>query len=340
VVTLKDVARVAGVSKMTVSNVLNGRSGQVSEETSRRVMEAVKKLRYEGNAAARALSAAKSGIVVFVYPGPDSKQFGFGNPHDSLLLHAIEQRISGAGRHLMVRSSANDVSTTARAIGSWNAEGAIFYGVLADEVPKLRASHNVPMVFVDAVGPEPTATVGIDDKLGGYLSTKHLLDAGHRRIAFVGPLDPRRQVVQDRCAGFEQAMAEVPGAVAATFYSDTEFTFARQTADQVLTDQRAFTAAVATADTIAVGLMRAVQGQGLNVPRDFSVIGFDDIFLAEMVSPPLTSVRQDVLEKGRRAADLLLSQLANGQTTEHVILTPRLTVRESVAPPPDAVAGL
>ncbi|MDF1489583.1 LacI family DNA-binding transcriptional regulator [Tessaracoccus caeni] len=334
-VTLKDVARVAGVTKMTVSNVLNGRTGQVSEQTSRRVMQAVKELGYERNAAARALSAARSGIVVFIYPGPNSRQFGFGNPHDSLLLHAVEQRISEAGKHLMVHSSVDDVMVTARQIGAWNADGAIFFGILADQVSELRAVNDVPMVFIDAVGPDPVATVGLDDKAGAYLATKHLLSAGHRRIAFVGPLAHTGGVIQDRLAGFEQAMSEAPGTVKAAFHSETTYSNASSIAPTILADPRRFTAAVTTADTIAVGLLRTAQMAGLHVPDDFSLVGFDDILLAEMTAPPLTSVRQDVLEKGRRAADLLLSQLANGQTTERVVLTPSLTVRESVAPPRD-----
>ncbi len=334
-VTLKDVARAAGVSKMTVSNVLNGRSGQVSAETSRRVLEAVAELGYAGNAAARALSASRSGIVLFVYGAPLPEHIPYGNPHDTVLLQAIERRVTEAGKHLMVRSSA-DVSEVARQLGSWNADGAILYGPMPDEVEALRAAHDVPMVFVDAVAPTPApvAAVGLDDQLGGYLATRHLVEAGHRNIAFVGPVMGRPGVVADRQRGYLQAMEETEGATGGWFHAATVFYGpARDLVPELLADPRGFTAAVATADIIAVGLLKGIEDQGMRVPDDFSVVGFDDIYLAELVTPPLTTVHQDVHEKGRLAADLLIDQIEHGAKPARVLLQPELRVRASVGPP-------
>lgn len=339
-VTLKDVARVAGVTKMTVSNVLNGRTGQVSEETRTRVLDAVAQLGYEPNAAARALSRAESNIVVYVYPRPskDHPSVTFNTPHDALLMHAIELRVSAAGKHLMVHS-ATDAASTARRLSSWNVDGVIFFGVFGREAQALRQAHNVPMVFIDVMGPENISVVGVDDELGGYLATKHVLDAGHRNVAFVGPLVHDSGPVEERLIGYRRAMAEVAGTIEATFNSDTVLPLHPEVSRSIIEDPRSFTAAVTTADTIGAGLIQDMKAMGIRVPEDFSITGFDDVYLAEMVTPALTTIHQDVLKKGTLAADMLLSQLATGSTTQREILTPELKVRDSVAAPPAEKRG-
>lgn len=331
-VRLQDVARAAGVSKMTVSNVLNGRVGQVSEETSQRVTALAKKLGYEPNAAARALSAAKSDIIVLVYNNPEDGTNALENPHDALILGEVERCVTAAGKHLMVHAGSN-VADTARRLRSWNADGAIFLGVVAEHVPTLRSAHDVPMVFIDAYGEEPIASVGLDDHLSGYLSTKHLMDAGHRNIGFVGPLVESSGVIRARYNGYLEALRETSGCLEATFWCDTVFEEAKSLAPTLLADDREITGVVTTADVIAAGLFKGVTDMGRDVPTDLSIIGFDDTLLARALTPGLTSMHQDIAAKARAAVDVIVDQLRTGPRPQQVVLTPQLIERESVGSP-------
>ena len=210
--TLQDVAREAGVSKMTVSNVLNGRRDRVSPTTIARVMEVVGRLGYVPNATARSLSARRSNIVALVFPGRGGPDYGnvvpLTNPHDSLFLSEVESQVTQAGLYLMVHS-VNSVESTANSLRSWNVDGAIFLGTRADEVAALHAAYEAPMVFIDNHGTSPRlSTVGIEDRRGGHLAGRRLVEAGHRRIGFVGPRFDEPGVVRERHAGFVQALTD------------------------------------------------------------------------------------------------------------------------------------
>lgn len=332
-VTITDIARVCGVSKMTVSNVLNGRDGRVSAATRERVREAAAALNYRPSAAARSLSAARSEIISLVYYAAAEGDLGLSNPHDAMLLGEIERHVSAAGKHLMIHA-ATDAADTAGRLLSWNVDGAVFLGVLADEVELLRRDQDVPMVFIDAYTDAEVSTVGIDDARGSYEATRSLLAAGHRSIAFVGPDATSAGVIDSRFTGFKRALTEAGlDADEMRVIANLTFADADAAADDLLAHPRKFTAAVVTADILALGLIKAFARRGVQVPEDFSLVGFDDLPIADMVSPSLSTVRQDIAEKARAAVELLTDQLEGRREPRRIVLDPILVERESVAPP-------
>jgi len=332
-VTIADIARVCGVSKMTVSNVLNGHDDRVSAKTKAKVLSAADDLNYQPSAAARSLSVARSEIISLVYYAAAEGDLGLSNPHDAMLLGEIERHISAAGKHLMIHA-ATDATDTARRLRSWNVDGAVFLGVLADEVEQLRLHQDIPMVFIDAHGEAEISTVGLDDEQGGYEATRHLLAAGHRAIAFVGPGATSAGVINARHSGFARALAEAGVADEGTrVLANLTFAGAEHAAAELLSPPGRFTAAVVTADILAVGLIKAFARRGISVPADFSLVGFDDLPIAEMMIPSLTTVRQDIAEKARVAVELLMEQLEGQREPRRITLRPSLVVRESVGGP-------
>ncbi len=335
--TLRDVAADAGVTKMTVSNVLNGRRDQVSEATYERVMRAVERLGYVRNATARSLSANRSGILALVYKAPPPGADPLGNPHDSIFLGEVERCVSASGRHLMVRSAESPIAAV-DSLRSWNVDAAIFLNTVAEDLETVRARHNVPLVFVDNYSGSPLiSNVGVDDFRGGYLAAEHLADHGHAQIAWVGPERVLNEVMDQRFQGFTQALAERGIAHGPSGAIDCELSFdAAVTVGEALADSpRPFTAIFAPADIIAIGLMKGLNHKGIHVPSQMSIVGFDDLPVSHQVSPELTTIRQDVRAKADAAVDIALRLLAAGPDAapEHLTLDVALVPRESVAAP-------
>ncbi|MFD7709333.1 LacI family DNA-binding transcriptional regulator [Streptomyces sp. NPDC059786] len=334
--TLQDVADEANVTKMTVSNALNGRRDRLSDATYERVMAAVRKLGYVRSATARSLSAKRSHIISLGYvPSTHGRAETSLGHHDSVFLGELEKRVTESGRYLMVHA-VTDVTSTAASLKSWNVDGAIFLSTLGDEAEVLRRAHDVPMVFVDNYADSPLiSNVRVDDYRGGYLAGRHLTGAGHRRIAFVGPALSPPGVVHERHRGFAAALADAGVRLdpAHVFFCETAIEPARELAARtVAAGPPPFTAVFATADIIAAGLLKGFQRAGLHVPRDMSVIGFDDVEIAELVTPELTTIGQDVPQKAHAAADMLHRQLTGGPDTvpEHISLGVTLVERHSV----------
>jgi LacI family transcriptional regulator len=332
---MRDVAQAAGVSAMTVSNVLHGRSARVSTATVRAVEEAIARLGYVPNGAARALSARASGIVALVYPAADDGAPALSNPHDSVLVGEVERAVARSGRHLMILSS-RDVLTTAASLRTWSVDGVIVLGIFAEQVHELRARAGVPMVFVDTDAPG-TSGVGIDDRLGGHLAGAHLGGLGHRAHAFVGPDATVGGVVQERHLGWSTALQErgVDARSAPTLtVAAASYDAGRTAAEHLLALPAPPTAVFCTADVLAVGLLHGLARAGVRVPHDVSVVGFDDTPECRYVQPALTTVRQDVGAKGRTAAELLDRLVAGDSTTPaRTVLPVELVVRDSTAPP-------
>lgn len=356
--TLRDVAAEAGVAKVTVSNVLNGRRDQVSEATYARVMDAVRRLGYVRNASARALSAKSSGIIALVYRSAPAGATPLENPHHAIFLGELERAVNEAGLYLMVRS-ADSLAASAASLESWNVDGAIFLDTIALDVERIRRRHDVPMVFIDNDGgSEPVSTVGIDDDAGGYLAGAHLARAGHRNLGFIawsdedsastavpsGP-DPVRSgtanlesKVSRRFEGFVRALDDLGVGFDPSNAVDCGLNFddAVRVGEYFATHRPSVTGAFATADILAAGTLAGLQRAGVRVPAQFSLVGFDDVPVSHQVTPQLTTVRQDIPAKARAAVDMVLRLIAEGPDAPpgHETLGVSLVERESVARPP------
>ncbi len=339
-VTLSDVASIAGVSKMTVSNVINGKNG-MSEETRQRVLRAITQCGYVANSAARVLAGRSMNLLGVILP-----QF------DSLYLNEILLGASVAaeknGFDLAVFTTSSNVkrererATLLRSL----ADGVLLLMPVADEHQIFM--NSIPVVSINADGPY---TIQADNKHGGQLAARHLLELGHTRIANVRfpnkTINPKedtvyipRQDVLERQDSFLQTLLEAGIETPSEYLVDCDTHELRveksseQAALKLLRLENPPTAIFATSDEIAFGVLRAAQMLGLRVPKDLSIIGFDDVPQSVNCHPALTTVRQPLREMGAAAAQLL-SKLARGETpTEpHPCFATELIVRDSTATP-------
>ena len=327
---MTDVAKAVGVSHQTVSRVLNGHPN-VRPATRERVLAAIKELGYQPNLAARALASGRS------------TQLGLVTLNTMLLgpvatMYAVEQAARAAGYSVSVTSvrsiDRRSLSESLARLVQQAVAGVIIIAPVASRDSALATlPPNLPAVVVEADPLQDISAVTVDQRQGAHLATRHLLGLGHRTVIHVsGPKDwieAQQRVLGWRTA-LQEAGAEIPELLSGDWSAQSGYD-----AGLLLADRPEVTAVFAANDNMALGLFRAFSEQGRSVPTDVSVVGFDDNPEAGFLTPPLTSVRQDFAEMGRRSVELLLRQ-ANGDAdgVEHIRLTPKLILRESTAPPP------
>ncbi|WP_124040250.1 LacI family DNA-binding transcriptional regulator [Neoactinobaculum massilliense] len=335
-VTLQDVANRVGVSKMTVSNVLNGKNARVSERTRQRVLAAVKELGYVRSAPARALSVRGTNLVSFVYP--KYRESPLVNTHDAILVGDLQVALDDLG-YLLILYAADDIFAAALQMKSWNVAGTVLYGTFADEVANFRGTYETPIIFIDNYGSSvPLPTVVSDDRRGGYLAGSYLKSLGHERVAFVAPKFGSEGVVATRFAGFLDGIGSDRDAYDRRFLYEVESIFGqgRAVCDwyHSFPAGEAPTALFCTADSLAAGVMKGLQESGVRIPADASVIGFDDLPIATEVTPSLTTVHQDLPLKARRAAEMIVQEIENPNSSpRRVVLPVSLEKRGSAARP-------
>jgi DNA-binding LacI/PurR family transcriptional regulator len=325
---MHDVAALAGVSHQTVSRVLNG--GTVKSQTRTRVLAAMQELDYRPNTAARVLATGRSRTLGVL--SLDSTLFG-----PASTLHAIESAARDARYFLSVASLRSlDRSSVQEALGrlaDQAVEGAIVIAPLTSAHQALRGlPSGLPVVAVEGDAQADVAVVAVDQVAGARTATQHLLSLGHRTVWHVaGP--PDWLEAQGRVAGWRAALegvgADVPPPLSGDWSPRSGFE-----AGQLLARMSDVSAVFVANDQMALGLLRALHERGLRVPEDVSVVGFDDIGEAAYYTPPLTTVRQDFAEVGRRSIELLLAQVRSGaRSAERQVVPAELIVRQSTAPP-------
>jgi LacI family transcriptional regulator len=314
-----------------VSNVLN-RPATVSGPTRHRVQAAIEQLGFVRNESARHLRAGSSRTIGLVV-------LDIANPFFTDVARGVEETANAAGLAVILCNS-DDLPAKEAAHLDVLAEQRV-QGVLitptAELSPALEAlrARGVPVVVLDrrATGPDQCA-VAVDDVQGGRLAADHLLERGHRRIAFIGGASGLPQV-NERHQGVELAVAEAHASDAAlTVLSPEKLTVAggREAARQIIgmAAARRPTAAVCANDLIALGVLQEMVRHGVRVPHDFAIVGYDDIDFAAAAAVPLSSVRKPRQELGRRAAELLLDEArGEGHRHEQLLYEPQLIVRES-----------
>jgi LacI family transcriptional regulator len=332
-VGIKDVARAANVSVGTVSNVIN-RPDSVSAETRARVLSAIDRLGYVRSESARQLRAGRSRIMGLLV-------LDMGNPFFVDVARGAERAARKAGLGVMVCNSDQSPGEEAEYLSLF-AEQRV-RGVLltpADATGSTVAAfrrHNIPFVLVDRVAEGLTeCSVSVDDVTGGVLAVRHLLDAGHRSIAYVsGP--PNLNQVRDRRTGALNALAEAglgPEALRELPTERLDVGAGRDAGARILGLADRPTAVFCANDLLALGVLQALYAAGVAVPDDLAIVGYDDIEFAAAAAVPLTSVRQPAVTMGTMAAELLLEETeaqGGGRAHEHrrVVLQPELVVRSS-----------
>ncbi|MET8464482.1 LacI family DNA-binding transcriptional regulator [Micromonospora zamorensis] len=329
---IKEVARHAGVSLGTVSNVLN-RPDTVAPATRQRVLDAISTLGYVRNDSARQLRAGRSRTVAIVV-------LDVANPFFTDVVRGAEQAIEGAGAMLVVCNSGEDSARERRhleLLEEQRVRGVLITPVGHGPQPILDRliERGIPVVLVDrGTGRANLCSVAVDDVLGGRLAMDHLLDQGHQRIAYLGgPLTIAQ--VADRHAGAAAALRDRGSTADLRVAMTTSLTVAagRRAAEELLAlpVRKRPTAVFCANDLIALGVLQELTARGVRVPIDVAIVGYDDIEFAGAAAVPLSSVRQPRDQLGRAAAELLLEEAESGDTHRHrhVVFQPELVVRRS-----------
>jgi LacI family transcriptional regulator len=330
--TIAEIAAKAGVSIPTVSRVLNNRP-DVAPETRRRVEQVIKESGFTRNRTKNALGKEGSGIV-------DLLVTDLANLYSVEIVRGVEEVLERTDRRLALAASCSSAQREQRwlsKIVNGVTDGAIL--VLAHgqsrHLDTLRR-HKIPFVVVDHRGElgSDVPSVGATNWLGGRMATEHLLALGHRRIAIISG-DATLRCSLDRIAGYRVALQDAGIAVDPALIRPGAFiqqTGYEQTC-ALLNLPEPPTAIFAGSDTQAMGVYSALRAHGLSVPGDMSIVGFDDLSIASIVTPPLTTVRQPLMEMGRVATTMLLRLIAGEPLDSiRVELTTTLIVRESCAP--------
>jgi DNA-binding LacI/PurR family transcriptional regulator len=326
---LSDVAARAGVSHQTVSRVVNGHPN-VAPSTRERVQQAITELGYRPNAAARALVTGSTRTLGLVTS--HINQYG---PAQTLL--GLEKAARAAGYSLSVAVLDEDSESAMREavdrFVSQSVDAVIALSTYGQAVAALRRFESpVPLIAVQVGRASSRPTVWVDQEFGGALATRHLLDLGHRTVHHVtGPTDSME--ARGRLLGWRSELlaagAPVPPVVCGDWWPQSGHDAGRELVARMRGgDGPEVTAVFVANDQMALGLLNALQEAGLSVPGDVSVVGFDDVPEAGFFTPPLTTVRQDFAELGRRGVQLVLARL-RGQTAEVDPVLPQLLVRST-----------
>lgn len=322
---MADVAQLAGVSLQTVSRALNG-SDRISPGTKSRVLRIADEIGYRRNSLAHALATRRSGVVAIV--ATDMDQYG---PRITMLNVEDQLRAARYGVSLTVLDSlAPHVLRDAVARAAAGGAEAVVV-ITSRRLPTTVAGVaqvGIPVVQVTGEASDEPLTAGLDQRRGARLATEHLIALGHRRIGHIA--GPRGWVESyERVSGWREAMRSAgiePGEVrwGRDWTSRSGYEIGRE-----LLGSRQFTAVFAANDQVALGVCRAFLEAGLGVPEDLSVVGFDDLPEAAFYTPPLTTVRQDLAEVGRRAAELVVRALRGEREPRAAFVEPVLVRRGS-----------
>ncbi|KAA9149025.1 LacI family DNA-binding transcriptional regulator [Microbacterium lushaniae] len=322
--SIRDVARLADVSHQTVSRVLNNHPS-IRPETRARVLEVMARLQYSPNRAARALVTARSQTIGIL--SASSTQYG---PASSIA--AIEAAARARGYWVStVNIDARQPDSIAQGLRHLTAQSIEGLVVIAPQVRVIRAiaaqQLDVPYVTLQSTGLDPGHTLSVDQIAGARLATRHLIELGHREIYHLaGPQDWVE--AEARMRGFLEEMSAQDLPTTAPILGDWTADFGYYAGRELL-QVRDFTAIFSSNDQMALGLLHAVRDAGLDVPGDISIVGFDDIPEAAHFAPPLTTVRQDFGELGRRCVDLLLGAADPAAEPVSAAIEPELIVRAS-----------
>jgi DNA-binding LacI/PurR family transcriptional regulator len=333
-VTIADVASAAGVSKTAVSFAFNNpeRLGQATLE---RVLGVAHDLGYTPHPAARALSMRRSGTIGVLIPQRLSTVFA--NPFVSELIQGLGELCEEHDLTLLLVPPID--GSLEGAIRQASVDGFISLGLGPhDRALEVLEALGIPTVLVDSADTASHPVVNVDDRGGAEAAARHLLERGHRELAVI-VLPPTRGQVNNtptatrRLAGYESAIQAVDAPAPQCLTAGTSIAAGARAFEALPKGKRRPTAILAMSDMTAIGIISAAQAAGLRVPDDLSVVGFDDIPAAAWTNPPLTTVRQPIVEKGRLAARLLIQRMKGRAVDSPSPLKTTLVVRRSTSTP-------
>jgi LacI family repressor for deo operon, udp, cdd, tsx, nupC, and nupG len=327
--SIKDVARIAGVSTATVSRTL-AEPEKVTTETRRKVEAAIQRIGYVRNALARSFRMQSTQTILVLLPD-------IGNPFYSLIIQGLEEVAQRHHYRLLIGDTQNQAEREQeylQSVQQRQVDGVISFGHTLPIIPEFKDGKRIPVVMAcEYLHDRAVSSISIDNIAAAEVATEHLLELGHRRIAFInGPA--HTPLSQDRLRGYRNALRRAAVAYDKKLLCRGDFSLAsgEVAAQAILDNDIAFTAIFAANDAMAIGAIKVLRARGLCVPEDVSVIGFDDIEFAQYVEPPLTTIHQPRREIGRAAMQKMIAKLANkNEKVGQVVLMHELILRSSTA---------
>jgi LacI family transcriptional regulator len=339
-VTLKDIADEAGVSVMTVSRVVNKRLHKVSKENMEKIQSIIDRTGYVPNLTARGLSN-KSPMLIAIILRTDERN-ALANPYNATMLAYLCRNIRNAGYATLVHADVDfhDIFST---IGNWHAAGVIIFGLFDHEIKLLMsatANFRFPLIFFDSYSDiRQINNIGIDDYKGGYIAARYLIDRGHKQLGIFRYDTGAGGVEAERYKGFKDAITEAGLTLNPAYEYCAELAYSNESEAQA---RKAWardhfqsgdrpTAIFFMADRLAAYFINIMHDIGISVPDDISVIGFDNIDIADLIIPHLTTVAQDMERKAAAATDVLFRHIQNpGEPTSKIVIDVEIIERESV----------
>ncbi|NTV77970.1 MAG: LacI family transcriptional regulator [Clostridiales bacterium] len=332
-ITIKDVAKETGLSTATVSYAINGKK-KLPEETLKLVFDAIEKLGYVKNYSASSLSGNTSNLIGVVIPQTEpGKAMVFENPFYSEMLSSIEYNARQKGYHIIV-SGTNADEKYFNLANQRNLDGIIIIGVYPVDFYEGLKKSNIPIVLVDSyLNTHNYSMVKLDDYLGGYQATKYLIEHGHKKIAFISGTLKEGGVNVARFEGYKSALmdAGIPFLEEQVLTGTIDFESGKTLAAKMI-ERLDNTAVFCTADIMAIGILKKLSEMKISVPERMSVIGFDNLNIANYCTPGLTTIGQDIFKKGQKAVEILYKSIKNteNKTIDEIILPIEIVERESV----------
>lgn len=328
--TLKDVSILAQVSTASVSKVLNGNYTGVTEQTKKRILEAAKTLKYRPNRIARGLAKRETSIIGIVVPD-------ISNPYFAELVKGMENEAELNGYNIFLCDADYKYLKERKYVNmliEYNVCGVVLIGMeSSDKGSAASLSHyNIPFVTIDRLEDESSVSFTSNSQYGSKLGTEYLIEMGHRSIAFIGGENEVHKP-NYRKRGYIEALNNNAIEVKCELICNGSYNMESgyyYTKD-LISMGYSFTAIVCGNDLIAFGAIKAIKENNLEVPRDFSLIGYDDILLASFYEPKLTTIRQDSYELGRNVMNELLMLLKNNNKQKIFYnVEPKLIIRDTV----------
>jgi LacI family transcriptional regulator len=330
-ITIKDVAKKAGVSVSTVSRALNNYS-DISEDTRENIKKIADNMGYKANVVAKSLSSSRSfrlGMLV-----EDYESAGKLNPLVFEVLMEFKNAASRQGYEIVLLSTTSDMQKSqnlTRLFSEKQLDGAFIMGLkITDEYYRELSTIKCPCVLQDIYIQNPmVGCIGVDNIKGAFMAVDHLIKLGHKRIGFING-HKNAFVSYERLDGYYLALNRngIPIDNDLVANGDFDDKIAEVAAEELIKNHCDMTAIFCASDLMAIGAVNSLNNLGYTVPDDISIVGFDDIYITQFFTPKLTTIRQDRGKIGEAAANILINMVA-GQTIGRVLVEPELIIRDS-----------
>jgi len=334
-VTTKDIAKLAGVSRTSVSFVLNNVPGvKISEETRQRILDAAQQLDYHPDAAARSMVSGKTRVIGFAVRQNVDQVFA--DQFIPEVLHGLAQSAATFGYRILFEPISPEVVSGAytKLIAERHVDGIILSGPRFDDAELLRVhAEGWPVVLLGQMPQSDLSFVDVDNIGGAQLAVRHLLQLGHTRIGLITNASLEYTASADRLTGYKQALIAAGVDIDESLIQFGDFSpqGGERAMSQLLALSEPPTAVFIASDTVALGALQTLRQHKKRVPEDIAIVGFDDIPLVAFIDPPLTTVKLPAFALGWNAAQMVIQHIINGKPDRpaQMILETELVVRRS-----------